>query len=641
MRLSLLYHSNQITKHYYDGRDDDLATAGLGLQGLRGAPPSFSHPLSPSRQELRRSAIYHNIRQILSVDESLGFGRLYGRYMVGAEGELRVPGYELVVPLRYSDHSIAATVLLQIPDSFDWERPCLAVGAASGSRGLYGAAGVIGMWALEKRCAVVVTDKGTGAAFFWPTENLAVNIDGSIEAPNTASHFFTGVESALARAFPHRVATKHAHNGRQEDRYWGDFVLAAVDIAFDLLRREFPDRPALHPRNTLVMGAAISNGGGAVLKAAERDTQRRFDGIVLSEPNIPVPVGYTYQWQENGQIKRHSTDYLVNVAFTQALYLPCAALFHDSSMMPAEAKAHWSATFSRRCGDLRNLNLLRGDSLREQSAESLRKLEEKGYSTNSNPLALMFSRNLTWNGLLMNYTYSLGGFTFDEHLCGLSYAHVDSHGRPKAMPLALKNHVFTQSSGMLPGVGITIINDNDTRGPHSLLTTNWSEGVSDLGLKNMRCMGDYLESEPLQQALHALHVTGDLQGLPAIIVHGEADNIVQVKNTSRPYVVLNAKAEAYSNVHYYEVNNAQHLDRIVAYPLFKQHFVPLQYYFESALDIMFAHLTDGTEIPSSRQVLAEPVASVDADITPQQLPAIISHKVRPIRVDGDVLVFSP
>ncbi len=640
VRPALSYSDDQVAKHYYDGVSDDLATAGLGLKGLQAKAPLFLDPNSPSRRELRRSAFYYNINHLIALQVGSGVGALYGRYLSSSDGEWRVPGHELIVPLRYPDGQVATMILLQVPDDFDWQNPCLVVGAASGSRGLYGAAGAVGLWALSKGCAVTVTDKGTGPAYHWLTENFAVNVDGTIQPPNPQSHFYQSDVDDFARKYPYRVATKHAHNNKQEDQYWGDFVLAAIDTAFALLNSEFPLSPGLSPKNTMVIGAAISNGGGAVVKAAERDTRERFDGIVVSEPNIPLPEGFDYQWELDGRRQSYRTDSQMRVAYAQALYLPCAARFHDESDLPEDVKAAWLPTFARRCQDLHGYGLLKASTLLEQSAEALQKLQEKGYSTNANPLALMLARNISWNASVLNYTYAIGGFAIEDHLCGLSYAYVDDQGRPTVMPQALKNRVFSQSSGALPSVGITLVNDENPGGPRSLLASNMVNGTSDLGFKSLLCLADYVTSSRVSQGLDTLAVSGDLKGLPAIIVHGEADNIVQVKNTSRPYFVLNASTETQPNLHYYEVNHAQHMDFMVAVPAVRKYFVPLQHYFESALNIMFQHLRHGEAIPSSRLVLAEPVRNVNDAITREQLPEILSNKTRLISVDDGVLVFS-
>ena len=48
---------------------DDLLTAGLGLEGLRGPTPGFADALQPTPAELRRRAIHANYRSLQEVSD--------------------------------------------------------------------------------------------------------------------------------------------------------------------------------------------------------------------------------------------------------------------------------------------------------------------------------------------------------------------------------------------------------------------------------------------------------------------------------------------------------------------------------------------------------------------------------------------
>ncbi|MFZ1223547.1 MAG: 3-hydroxybutyrate oligomer hydrolase family protein, partial [Dokdonella sp.] len=58
--------------------DDDLLSAGLGLAGLRGAPPAVADEESPTAAELRRRAIYSSWRGIADLGPLGGYGEIYG-----------------------------------------------------------------------------------------------------------------------------------------------------------------------------------------------------------------------------------------------------------------------------------------------------------------------------------------------------------------------------------------------------------------------------------------------------------------------------------------------------------------------------------------------------------------------------------
>ena len=162
-----------LLRQAYDGKSDDLLTAGLGHAGLRGLPPGFADPLKPTAGELRRRAIYTAYRGLVDTTDAGGFGRLHGP---GADE--RIAGVEYLAAVRTPDGAGTTTVMLQIPASFDAAKPCLVVVASSGSRGVYGALPTAGAWGLRHGCAVATSDKGTGVGFFDLDSGTGYRIDG-------------------------------------------------------------------------------------------------------------------------------------------------------------------------------------------------------------------------------------------------------------------------------------------------------------------------------------------------------------------------------------------------------------------------------------------------------------------------------
>ncbi len=635
-----------VSKLYYDGEFNDLAYGGLGLDAIRnGEAPVVSDPLRPSISDLRRLAIYHNIRSLSAMSDNAGYGSLYANFDLAASP---VSGYEFIAPLLFDDGQVASVFMLQVPDNFDWDHPCLISAASSASRGIYGAIGVVGLWGLDKGCAVVHSDKGTGTGFYWLSDDQTVDVSGQINKPNENSHFIVDNVKQFAQAYPNRVATKHAHSQRNVGRHWGGAVLSSIEYAFELLNSEFGGQKRLTPENTLVIGAGISNGGGAVVVAAEQDKSQFFDGIVLAAPNIPVPAGYEYQYKSGEarsrraaqETRSHRVTVLVEVGFNLALYLPCAALFSGEPTHPEGLNAHWQALLETRCNKLKAAGLLSGKSFREQSFESLQVLIRRGYPESANTMATTFARNLLWNSLMLSYTSDLGGYGVGDHLCDYSYAYANSEGEPIVTPDEVKALVFGRTRGSLPALGIQIMNDASADGPRDLMHSVDADGVLDLGFDNVMCMEKHLFSKRVQDGLTAIQASGNLQGLPAIIVHGEADNIIQVRNTSRAYAVLNSEVEDNSSLVYYEVKNAQHIDRLIDYPPYKTQYIPLQFYFEEALDSMYEHLTEGTAIPASREILTVPATEKEEKLTRKNLPSITSGNTNPIEIKSGVLVFA-
>jgi len=121
---------------------------------------------------------------------------------------------------------------------------------------------------------------------------------------------------------------------------------------------------------------------------------------------------------------------------------------------------------------------------------------------------------------------------------------------------------------------------------------------------------------------------GNLQGKPAIIVHGRADTLVPVNHTSRPYYALNKVADANSRLTYIEVTNAQHFDAFIdnaAAPGYDSRAIPLHRYFIQAMDLMYDHLRNGTALPPAQVVRTTPRGG-----TPGAAPAITTANVPPI-----------
>ncbi|KAI5931824.1 Outer dense fiber protein 3-like protein 2 [Manis javanica] len=159
-------------------------------------------------------------------------------------------------------------VAVQVPDSFDRNRPCIVLGPSSGSRGVYGAIGTAGEWGLKKGCAVALTDAGKGVGLHNLSDDTVNKLDGTRATRTDAGSlsFFAarltdGARAAYNAAFPNRIAIKHAHSQQNPEKDWAT--------------TRWP-RPA--------MRCSASNGGAAVLRAAELDADGLIDGVVASNP---------------------------------------------------------------------------------------------------------------------------------------------------------------------------------------------------------------------------------------------------------------------------------------------------------------------------------------------------------------------
>ena len=130
----------------------------------------------------------------------------------------------------------------------------------------------------------------------------------------------------------------------------------------------------------------------------------------------------------------------------------------------------------------------------------------------------------------------------------------------------------------------------------------------------------------VKQGLSEVLRSANLQGKPALIVHGRADTLVPVAFTSRPYFGLNKIVEgANSKLSYIEVANSQHFDAFLGFPGYNARLVPLHRYFIQAMDMMYANLKTGAALPQSQVVRAVPrglTGAVANPITAANVPPI-------------------
>ncbi|MBK9657056.1 MAG: hypothetical protein IPO66_17055 [Rhodanobacteraceae bacterium] len=240
-------------------RSDDLLTAGLGAAGLADVKPPTVTADAAGRRQL---AYYNNWRGIADLSPGGGYGSLYGKLAA-------VPGSESKAWIGEVGLWQPHGVMVQIPDSFDPDRPCVLVAPVSGSRGIYGALATAGAWALAHGCAVVSTDKGAGTGFFDLDAAIGLAIDGEPVPAGAQAGFIADALPPAASGEVRGVAVKHAHSKDNPEAHWGRMTLSAARFALLVLEQRFPGK-RFTAANTQVIAASISNGGGAVLHALEK-----------------------------------------------------------------------------------------------------------------------------------------------------------------------------------------------------------------------------------------------------------------------------------------------------------------------------------------------------------------------------------
>jgi hydroxybutyrate-dimer hydrolase len=635
----------------YDGVSDDLLTAGLGKTGLGSATaPGFASPTAPTAAELRRSAIWNNYRAIVDVSPKGGYGTLYGPNLDAngqdTLGEGKVAGVEYVGLADDGTGTKNVTLLVQIPNGWNRNRPCIVTGTSSGSRGVYGAIGSSGEWGLKRGCAVAYADKGTGNG----VHDLATDTVNLVDGTRTTSALagkgsnFTSITGGALASFnaasPHRIAVKHAHSQQNPEKDWGANTLYAIQFAIWALNEQYnqitPDgdiQAVFNGSNTIVIAASVSNGAGAALAAAEQDDQNLIDGIAVSEPNVALPANPNLRVVRGTNVQvgagRPLYDYFTYANLLQA----CAALSANAAGSPG-AYLVSTATATNRCASLKAKGVLGSATTADQANEALDLLLDYGWDPETTLLHASHYA-LATPAIAMTYANSYSRASVSENLCGFSFAGVDGAGKPAPLAATALAQIFGNGNGVPPTAGIQIINNLSVGGPvRDALSTSPSTGLTDYNVDGALCQrnlwtGSDAAATNLKAGVNATLRNANLRGKPAIIVHGRSDTLVPPAFSSRPYFGQNRITEgAASRLTYVEVTNAQHFDAFIdnaALPGYDALFVPLHYYFNQALDLMYAHLTAGGPLPPPQVVRTVPRGG-----TPGAAPPITAANVPPI-----------
>ena len=149
------------------------------------------------------------------------------------------------------------------------------------------------------------------------------------------------------------VAVRHAHSQDNPEADWGRHVQQAAQYALQVLGEALPDAAPFTFDNTRVIAVGISNGGGAVLRAAELEGGW-LDAVVAGEPNIYIDAP--------------GSRPLYDFATEAALLQPCALMHLDpASMAQPPMRATVDPWWTLRCATLKSAGLVSGDTVAEQA----------------------------------------------------------------------------------------------------------------------------------------------------------------------------------------------------------------------------------------------------------------------------------
>jgi hydroxybutyrate-dimer hydrolase len=647
----------------------DLLSAGLGKTGLgTAAAPAYADPLNPTALELRRNAIHANYRAILDPSANGGYGSLYGPNIDNAGndtlGEGLIPGKEYVASIDDGSGKKKVVVAVQIPASFDVGNPCIVTGPSSGSRGVYGSIGSASEWGLKHGCAVALTDAGKGVGLYDPTDDTVNQIDGTRATRAAAGALSTfaaditdSVRAALNAAFPNRLAVKHAHSQMNPEKDWGSDTLVSIRYALYALNQEYgqslpfrTDREArFNARNTLVIAGSVSNGGAAVLRAAEQDSDGLIDGVVTSEPSAQPSASSGFGVQVGGAAVPIIGKPLIDFFTFANIFQPCAALAPAATMAEISVYNYMTLTgmnarATNRCAALAAKGLVTGTTTAEQATDALQKLRDYGYTADNDTMHNAHYGLGNSPIIAMMYTNAFGRFSITDNLCGMSAAQVDATGSVVPVAATIKAQSFAAGNGTLNGVPASVVYNDSVGGAKSwAFGVSPSSGTADFALDAALCQRALVtgkdpatgadlsastaptlaQSQAVRTGMGEALLNGNLRGKPTLIVAGRSDALVPINHASRAYSAYNRSVEgAASQLSYIEVVNAQHFDTFLPFSGFDNRFVPLHGYFNRAMDAMYAKLKNGTALPPSQVVRTTPRGGL-----PGAAPAITAANV--------------
>ncbi len=652
---------DSLVKTCYDGTSNDLLSGGLGVAGLRNAAgPGYSDPANPTAEELRRNALHANFRAIIDTSDGGGFGDLFGPN-INADGNEKtdemVPGCEYIA---YSDDGSGKekiTMVIQVPDSFDVDNACILTGPSSGSRGVYGAIGSTADWAFDHNCAVAYVDQGKGMGFHNLQSNETNGLRGERVAADSAdAHFSADITEAERTAFntatPNRFAIKHHHSEQNPQAKWGTYVLQALEFAFYAVNEHAdggdgsgaPVPTVVTPENTLVFASGISNGGAAALYAAEQDTEGLIDAVVVSEPNAqPTPGGEFTIVQGAQRLDKdvHTKTFIDYYTFS-FLYQPCASLAASNADAPLFAIA--APGNEGRCSSLASAGLVTGATTAERAADAVQRLTDHGLAPEQHILQPAHEQSQVQAAIAVGYLNSFGRHSVLENKCGFSFAATDETGAPTAIAAETDAVLFASGNGIPPTGGVNLIYNDSKDGPvDHRQGISQSSDANDASFDGAQCLRE--AAIGTEQAAYMgqaeLFHSANLRGLPAIIVTGRSDAVIHINHASRPYYANNKITEgSASKLVYYEVPNAHHLDSFNGVPDFAALYVPLHYYFEESLDLMWAHMNDDAALPPSQVLRTVPRGKDGEDNVPDLAVAAHLPDIAATPEAGNVIEFT-
>ena len=210
--------------------------------------------------------------------------------------------------------------------------------------------------------------------------------------------------------------------------------MKGIEFAFWALNDHYDakGKARFHRKNTLVIAAGASNGGGMALRALEDDAEELIDGLVVTEPNIPPQDAGSRSSSAPTRRSGPRPHYIYDSMTLMSLYAACAA--HAPGAAGTLLFGPQTPLGVNRCTSLRAKGLISGDTLADQAESARAKIREHGYAAAQDWGIASHDTLALWRSLQATYANAYGRFGIQDNVCGVSFAATDATLRPA--PLA-------------------------------------------------------------------------------------------------------------------------------------------------------------------------------------------------------------
>jgi hydroxybutyrate-dimer hydrolase len=380
-------------------------------------------------------------------------------------------------------------------------------------------------------------------------------------------------------------------------------VRQTAEFGLAMLDRAFPQLAPFTAANTRIIAVGLSNGGAAVLRAAE-ETEPFLSGVVAASPNIHPGVG-----------GRPLYDYASEAALWMGAAQAAARLSDAPLPVPMVEPGTLQAAHEAAGAGLIEHGLLSGREAATPAEAAYLHLRRAGWTDAALQAASLSTAFDMWRAVAVVYSSAYGRFAVDAHPTGCCFALLDAERQPRA-PSAIERPLWwSEGAGIVPGMGVEIVDP---------AADPWA------GLLRLRALwtGSDELARRVQAGIEATRAALPRADLPILLLHGMDDGLVPEAFSSGPYAGWCKGAGC--RLSYWRLRGVQHFDCFLALPAFAERYTALLPQLYEALDAMWAHLLRGAALPGDRDVerAGARVTSQMADVlAPLHASADVVHAV--------------